>query len=86
MVETKAQILWAAADTMRNNSLETSQLPQQEPPLPPPPPPEESSAVVEARAEGKSVVVDENDYTTAGHWNEFPRFWKEWRRHQQWWK
>ncbi|KAK1318153.1 hypothetical protein QJS10_CPB04g01127 [Acorus calamus] len=75
MVETKAQILWAAADAMKHNqSQETSQ----QPPLPPPPPAvdeavlphEESSATAEVRAKGKSVIVDDNDYTAA-NWNEF---------------
>ncbi|KAK1318149.1 hypothetical protein QJS10_CPB04g01129 [Acorus calamus] len=64
IVEAKAQILWAAVDAMKyNQSQETLQLPQQQPDPPPPPPVVAEAA--EAREKGKSVVVDDNDYTAA---------------------
>ncbi|KAK1281260.1 Agamous-like MADS-box protein AGL80 [Acorus gramineus] len=83
MVDTKAELLKATIDTMRNN----------QPPPPPPPPPspvvapeavppqEESSVAAEARAKGKSVVVDDDKDFMATYWEnifmddwEFPDF------------
>ncbi|KAK1294661.1 Agamous-like MADS-box protein AGL80 [Acorus calamus] len=67
MVDTKAELLKATIDTMRNN--------QPPPPPPPPvvvpeavPPQEESFVAAGARAKGKSVVVDDDDDFMAKYW------------------
>ncbi|KAK1318151.1 Agamous-like MADS-box protein AGL80 [Acorus calamus] len=76
MVDTKAELLKATIDTMRNN--QPPPPPPPSPPTPPPPvvvpqavsPQEESSIAAEAWAKGKSIVVidDDDDDLMATYW------------------